>query len=139
PFAGPADIGNPPTLFVDAPASGATISGSIPVLGWAIDNAMVCGTAISKVEVFLEGTKLGNAAYGQNRPDVCAAFGPRPGCPNVGFTYSWDTKSASNGPHTLHVSATDSDPSPPDALIDHLVAVNNTISTLPTLFVDAPA
>jgi hypothetical protein len=50
----------------------------------------------------------GNATYGLSRPDVCAAYVGRPGCPNVGFIYAWNTSGLSAGAHIVTVVATDS-------------------------------
>jgi hypothetical protein len=97
----------PPTVVIDSPTSGTTISGqTFTVSGWAIDNISAIGTAIQGVEVLLDGNPVGGATYGLSRPDVCAAFPGRPGCPNVGFTFTGPIKP---GTHTLTVTATDFD------------------------------
>jgi N-acetylmuramoyl-L-alanine amidase len=85
----------------------------VTVSGWAIDNASVVGTAISGIQVLVDGTAVGTATYGVSRPDVCAAYPGRAGCPNVGFSYSLNTAALAAGSHTITVSATDS-ASPPD-------------------------
>jgi hypothetical protein len=115
----------PPTLFVEAPAAGATVSGTLPVSGWAIDNASKVETAIAKVEVFVDGTKVGDATYGTPRADVCAVWPGRPGCPNVGFSYNWNTAAFADGPHVLRVMATDSDAAPHTAIVDRTVTIGN--------------
>jgi hypothetical protein len=102
-----------PTVHIDLPASGATVSGTVTVAGWAIDNASTKGTAIGSVQVLVDGTTVGTATYGASRPDVCAAYPGRPGCPNVGFSYSLNTATLASGSHTIMASATDS-ASPPD-------------------------
>jgi hypothetical protein len=63
--------------------------------------------------VLVDGTPAGAATYGANRPDVCAAYPGRPGCPNVGYSYSLDTTTLAAGSHIIAVTATDS-ASPPD-------------------------
>ena len=55
---------------------------------------------------------MGAATYGINRPDVCAAYPGRPGCPNVGYTYSLNTATLTAGSHTITVTATDSAATP---------------------------
>ena len=102
----------PPTVWIDAPSSGAAVSGIVNVSGWAIDNSAAVGTAINNVQVKVDGTVVGSATYGSSRPDVCAVYPGRPGCPNVGFSYSLDTSSLSPGSHTITVIATDSDGAP---------------------------
>ena len=53
------------------------------VVGWAIDNTSAVGTAVGGVQVNVDGTLVGTAAYGLSRPDVCAVYPGRPGSPNV--------------------------------------------------------
>ena len=72
----------PPTVFIDAPTSGAAVSGIVVITGWALDNAAAVGTAISSVQVKVDGILVGAAIYGLSRPDVCAVYPGRPGCPN---------------------------------------------------------
>jgi len=55
---------------------------------------------------------VGTATYGPSRPDVCAVYPRRSGCPNVGFSYSLNTSALSVGAHIIAVTATDSDGSP---------------------------
>ena len=62
-----------------------------------MDNASAVGTAISTVQVKVDGTAVGNATYGLSRPDVCAVYPGRPGCPNVGYSYSLNTSTLSVG------------------------------------------
>ena len=101
-----------PTVYIDAPAAGSTVSGTVTVVGWAIDNSSTVGTAISSVQVKVDGTIVGAATYGLSRPDVCAVYPGRPGCPNVGYSFSLDTSTLTVGSHTITVTATDSDTSP---------------------------
>jgi hypothetical protein len=60
----------------------------------------------------VDGVAVGTATA-TSRPDVCAVFPGRPGCPNVGFSYSLNTAALASGPHTITAAATDS-ASPPD-------------------------
>jgi hypothetical protein len=97
----------PPLVWIDQPVAGAAVSGTVTVAGWAVDNGTVVGTPIGGVQVKVDGALIGTADYGASRPDVCAAYVGRPGCPNVGFTFPWNTTGLSPGVHILTVTATD--------------------------------
>src|SRR5207247_1919784 len=71
----------PPTAWIETPSQGATVTGTVTVAGWAIDNASSVGTAISSVQVKVDGVTVGTATYGTFRPDVCNSFAGRQGCP----------------------------------------------------------
>ena len=75
----------PPTVSITAPASGATVSGTVPVTASASDNV-----AVANVQFLLDGAALGSPI----------AVPP--------YTISWNTATAGNGPHTLAARATDS-------------------------------
>ena len=90
-----------PFGFLEEPASGATVSGnSVQLGGWVI------GTSpIASVQILVDGSSLGNAAYGLSRPDLPEAL---PGqSKDVGFDYSLDSTKFANGAHNLSVKATD--------------------------------
>ena len=101
-----------PTVAIESPGPGATVSGVFPVTGWAIDNVVNIGTPISTVQVFVDGTRVGNAAYGASRPDVCIVYPGRPNCPSVGYAFYIDSSTLTPGAHTIMVSAVDTDPTP---------------------------
>ena len=67
-------LSGPPTVHIDMPAPGGAVSGTVTVAGWAIDNASGVGSAISGVQVLVDGAAAGTATYGISRPDVCAAY-----------------------------------------------------------------
>ena len=129
----------PPSVFIDSPKAGGTVSGTVSVLGWAVDNTSGIGTAIGSLQVLVDGAKVGNATYGLNRADVCAAYPGRPGCPNVGFSYSLNTATLSAGSHTLAVSATDTDNTPDTGSASVTIVVSATVlSTPPSVCIDVP-
>ena len=75
---------SPPTVAVSAPAPGANVSGTIPVSANASDNVGVVG-----VQFTLDGANLGTE-------DTSAPY-----------SVSWNTTTASNGPHALRAVARD--------------------------------
>jgi len=68
--------------------------------GWAtIPNAQ-----IAAIKIAIDGVPVGTATYGTDRPDVCLVTSS-PSCPNVGWTFNYDTQLVPNGTHTLDVTA----------------------------------
>lgn len=122
---------NPITLDIDQPSAGSTFSGPASFYGWALDN----NSAVTSVAVAVDGVAYGSATYGTVRPDVCAAFVGRPGCPNVGWSYLLDTTRLSNGTHTLDVTAY----STTHATLSRQFTVSNTTPGNPvTVYIDTP-
>jgi len=88
---------NPQIRFsVDAPLS-APVAGVTKMSGWALADA----DAIASVTIAVDGVSYGSAAYGAPRGDVCAVYPGRPGCPNVGWSFLFDTTLVSDGNHLL--------------------------------------
>jgi len=91
-----------PFEATDQPATGATVSGTTPVTGWAFADMAI----VVKVEILVDSATDGTASYGDPRPDVAGADPDSP--VNVGFHYSLNTAKYSNGPHRIYVRVTDS-------------------------------
>jgi len=89
-----------PFGYVDVPRAGATVRGTTLVGGWAIDNA-----SVGRVDVYVDGTDVGQAQYELPRPDVQHAYVGAP--TDVGYRFAWDTRLVRNGEHTLQVRVTD--------------------------------
>ena len=105
-------ISAPPSVVIDTPLPGvALMFENIVISGWAIDNTSVIGSAIGSVQVQVDGTVVGNATYGIARPDVCAAYPGRPGCPNVGYVFQLN-RTLTIGTHTINVLAANSNSVP---------------------------
>jgi hypothetical protein len=124
-----------PSLNIDAPAPNSTLAGTVAISGWALENMSVIGAyAIQAVTVFVDGTQVGTASYGTARADVCNNYPGRPGCPNVGWSYSLNVSSLAAGSHVLKIVATDA------AANSNSSQVNFTIAAVqyPSLTVDAP-
>jgi len=117
-------VRQPPAVYIDSLASGATVSGTVTVSGWALDNTTARGTAIGSVLVKVDGVAVGSATYGTPRSDVCGAYPGRPNCPNVGFTYRLNVVSFSAGSHTITAVATDTDIIPSSASYSLTVTVS---------------
>jgi len=73
----------PPSVQITAPASGATVSGTVSVTVNASDKA-----GVTKLEWYLDGALAGSAS-------------------SAPFTFSWDTTKSANGTHTLQAKAYD--------------------------------
>jgi hypothetical protein len=89
-----------PIGSVDSPAPSAQLSGTISVAGWAFDD-----TAVSKVDIYVDGVLAGTATYGGSRPDVANDWPHAPSA--IGYSFSLDTTAYPNGSHTVEVRAAD--------------------------------
>ncbi|TWE01019.1 uncharacterized protein YvpB [Neobacillus bataviensis] len=85
---------------LDQPAPGSTINGSKTISGWILD---VSG--VSKIEVLVDGKVVGQAVYGDARPDVKKVY-PDFNNGNAGYHYVLNTTGFSNGKHTITVRET---------------------------------
>ena len=90
----------PPTVSISSPANGATVSGTTTVSGVASD-----GLTITSVQVSVDGGAFANASGTTN------------------WSFSLNTNSLSNGPHTLSAKVNDSTGSATSPLVNF--SVNN--------------
>ena len=95
-----ADSDSIPFGFLDRPSPDETISGTFDVIGWALDDS-----PIDRVEIYLDGEYIGDAIYGDPRPDVANDYPGRDGAPNFGYSFQLDTTLYDNGLHTLYALA----------------------------------
>jgi Big-like domain-containing protein len=95
-----------PAMYLDSPASGATVSGtSVAIVGWATDRNRVVSLAFK-----LDGQTLPLNSpywYGASRPDACNLHPEDPNCPLVGWSALFNSRNYSDGNHTIEVIATD--------------------------------
>lgn len=106
--------GPDPLIGIESPAAGSTVSGTVAINGWAIDRNAASGPGVDLVHVYLEpypqGAFLGAANYGAARPDVASFFSSSE-FTGSGWSFSWDSRAASAGAHTLvlyaHSAVTD--------------------------------
>ncbi len=89
-----------PIGTVDTPAPNTQLSGTASVAGWALDDS-----AVSRVDVYVDGVLAGTATYGGSRPDVANDWPHAPA--GVGFTFSLNTGAYANGAHVIEVRAVD--------------------------------
>jgi hypothetical protein len=75
---------------VDTPVPNQQLSGAITVSGWTFDD-----TAVSKVDVYVDGTLAETAIYGGSRPDVANDWPHAP--VEIGYSFSLDSTIYKNG------------------------------------------
>jgi len=98
---------------IDTPGQGETVSGSSYVnFGWALTPLQpgnkYIPTDFAALEAYIDGSPIGNPAYGYYRSDIATYF---PGLANSGGAIGFkilDTTALSNGLHTIVWTATDS-------------------------------
>lgn len=93
----------PPFGSFDGPVDGSTVSGSVPVTGWALDDGAVVSVKIYRPEGY-----IGDAVFVPGaRPDVAQAYSEFPGSGSAGWGYMLLTNFLPDGPTTLIAMATD--------------------------------
>ncbi|MEH7009815.1 Ig-like domain-containing protein [Neobacillus niacini] len=115
--------------FIDTPSAGSTVNGMIKVRGWILDTS-----GVSKVEVLVDGQVVGQAQYGRSRPDVLNVF-PEYQNANAGYEFDFDTRSLTNGSHSISVKAT----SKTGSTLPLQGKTVNVQNLLPIGFIDSPA
>ncbi len=118
------------TINIDGPASGKTYSGVQVFGGWAVDNA----SKIAYIVLEMDGVVISTAPYGGARQDVCNVYVNYPGCPNVGWSFGFDTSQLTNGWHWLRAVVTTVDGR--ETLGDSTFYTSNPSSSL--VDIDAP-
>ena len=63
--------------------------------------------ALGAGRLLIDGDDWGGVDFNQPAPGACQSIGNVPGCPNIGFQVSFDTRRLRNGPHTLGVRVSD--------------------------------
>ena len=85
---------------INNPNSLETVSGTYTVKGWFLD-----GEIVSKIEILIDGTSIGEADYGDSRPDIGSIFKDYNN-DNCGFHYSLDTTKLTSGNHSITIRET---------------------------------
>ena len=121
------------TVNIDSPAVNATVSGVLAISG----SALSIGNAFQTITVAIDGIPSGTAEYGIARTDVCTSAQVSVNCPNVGWSYSLDTRLLPDGPHTLVMKAQGTSV---NAVASRTVNVaNGTANTSIRAYIDSPA
>jgi hypothetical protein len=84
-------------LNVESPSAGQRISGTVLISGWAVSAA----SAISEVDIRVDGVPVGAADYGLIRQDVCNAYPKSLNCPYSGWYFTLDTRTLTDGMHMI--------------------------------------
>jgi len=93
------DINNPGTaLGIDTPQNLTWYWGINVLGGWAIESA----SPLESASISIDGIPVGTAPTNA-RQDVCYVYGNYPGCPNVGWSFGFDTAQLSDGIHQICV------------------------------------
>ncbi|HEX2164935.1 MAG TPA: Ig-like domain-containing protein [Thermoanaerobaculia bacterium] len=87
---------------IDLPVEGGFFGGVVMVTGWAIDPE-----GIARVEIWVDGQRVGDATLGFSRPEVATDHPGLPGFDSAGWTFALDTRGLSDGPHQMQVVVVD--------------------------------
>jgi subtilase family protein/Big-like domain-containing protein/fervidolysin-like protein len=104
-----------PTVTISNPLPGATVSGTIPVQGTAVDNV-----GVTRTEFYVDNQLVSSG--------------------NASFSFSWNTAGVANGTHTLTVKAYDAASNVGESSVS--VNVNNVVvadSIPPTVAITTPS
>ena len=88
--------------FIDHPSNGEIIDGVTQIDGWSLD-----AEGIGSVQIWLDGTWVGDAFYGGLRPDVSSVYPGYPDSPAPCWSFFLDTGLTSDGLHHVQAVAID--------------------------------
>jgi hypothetical protein len=140
-----APVPTPPIGFVDTPAEGAHVDGSIAIGGWALDDLGVIEVRIYRNAVAPEpaGARvfIGNAVFVENaRPDIERAYPSFPNARRAGWGFMVLTNmlpQQGNGTYEISAYAVDADLTE-SLLGQRTIVVNNSVATTPFGAIDTP-
>lgn len=90
--------------FIDYPTKQDYVGGMVTFRGWAVEDQ----AAVAVVEIFVDGTFMGQAAYGFPRPDVGDQYPQLANSSFSGWMFTMDTRKLGNSVHRLTVRTRDS-------------------------------
>ncbi|MCX6563578.1 MAG: Ig-like domain-containing protein [Candidatus Aminicenantes bacterium] len=118
-----------PSIVITSPLDMATVTGTPKIQGTASSEV-----GINKVEVFIDGTKLGDAALSA---PVMSGLSVTAAANASNFTYDWNTAPYTDGPHKIKIKATNGLLQTNE--VEITVIVNNSGDTPPTVSITSPA
>jgi hypothetical protein len=126
-------------IAIEAPASGGlALSGQTTFSGYALNQ----NNYLNGVTISVDDLPIKNFAFRQltERTDVCATYPDAQSCPDVGWSVSFDTRSLTDGVHTLQVSAVPLTTFNQPTAVSTMFTVSNGPNASPTKsFIDNPA
>ncbi|MCK5145224.1 T9SS type A sorting domain-containing protein [bacterium] len=133
---------DPPFGSLSAPVNGSTVSSSIAVTGWALDDVEVTSLKVYRNSISGEGGGLiyiGDAVFVEGiRPDIEAAFPEYPNNSSAGWGYMLLTNYLPDGTYTLYAIATDGEGN--QATIGSVaITIDNASAVKPFGNIDVPA
>jgi Tol biopolymer transport system component len=140
-----------PFGYFDTPSDGASVFGSVPITGWALDDIEVVRVEVKRSPHVLDNpivigadglVFIGNAVFVEGaRPDVANLYPTYPLTYRAGWGYMLLTNmlpNYGNGPYTLYAIAYDKEGNSV-ALGQKTISCNNADSKLPFGAIDTPA
>ncbi len=131
-----------PIGWFDTPIEGATVSGSIPVTGWALDNIEVKSVKIYREDNKKKWVYIGDAVFVEGaRPDVQQKYPDYPLNSRAGWGYMLLTNflpGGGNGTYTLWAAAVDAE-GQQAALGSKTIICDNANAVKPFGAIDTPA
>ncbi len=96
---------------IQYPIKALLYGGVITIQGWALDLEGVLA-----VDVYIDGSFVGQATYGLTSPAIVASRNPSyPSSAFAGYSFNFDTRTISNGRHSIQVKVRDF------LLVDHVI------------------
>ncbi|MEG2353340.1 MAG: N-acetylmuramoyl-L-alanine amidase [Clostridium sp.] len=91
-------------MWIEYPEYDSQHNGDIAVSGWALNQS-----GVDKINIYIDGTKVGEAEIGFQRYDVDRAYPGYKNGEHSGFNYVIDSSDISNGIHTIKVESIGAD------------------------------
>jgi hypothetical protein len=126
-YLGPGPSTTRPFGFFETPEDGATVSGSVPLTGWALDDIEVESVGVIGKAIFVEGA----------RPDVAQVYPEYPYNTRAGWGYLLLSNFLSDGTHVIEAIVKDKN-GPYFILGTKTITIDNAHSVKPFGTIDTP-